>query len=39
MVCHHTISYGNSFPVLIIPDDNKRAIMAVIRRKPGQTGV
>ena len=39
MVCHHTISYGNSFPVLIIPDDNKSAIMAVIRRKPRQTGV
>jgi hypothetical protein len=39
MVCRHTISYGNTFPALIIPDDNKGAIMAVIRRNPGQTGV
>ncbi len=39
MVYRHTISYGNTFPALIIPDDNKGAIMAVIRRNPGQTGV
>jgi hypothetical protein len=39
MVCRHAISLGSSFPVLIIPDDNMGAIMAVVRYKPGQTGV
>ena len=39
MALHHTISHSSSFPVLIMPDDNKGAIMAVIYHKPGQSGV